>query len=166
MQNVKIKKIKSVPKKHWWAAVVTVVLVATIGIVAWRVWSERKAVVQSQDSFQLLSIKQANLRVELAKTPEQHRQGLCCRDSLPVGQGMLFIYDTPGDYRFWMKDTRIPLDIIWINQQKSIVHIEPNVQPASFPQTFGADGPAMYVLEANAGFAKTYGLQLGDKVRF
>ena len=79
---------------------------------------------------------------------------------------MLFVYNKPGDYRFWMKDTKIPLDMFWINSDKQIVHIEKDVQPSSYPESFGSEEPAQYVLETNAGFAKKYQIQNRDIVAF
>lgn len=79
---------------------------------------------------------------------------------------MLFVYDMPGSYAFWMKDTRIPLDIMWLNSEKEIVHIESNVQPASYPKTFVPKMPAQYVLETNAGYAQKYTIKIGDRVEF
>lgn len=113
-----------------------------------------------------LSIKNREFTVEIANTSQKRERGLCCRDSLPADRGMLFVYDSPGDHRFWMKDTRIPLDMIWIDSGKRIVHIEESVQPETYPKSFSADKPAKYVLELNAGTAKKYGFQNRDKVAF
>lgn len=79
---------------------------------------------------------------------------------------MLFVYDEPGDYRFWMKDTKIPLDMFWIDSNKQIVHIERDVQPSSYPKSFGSTKPAKYVLETNAGFADKYKIKNRDNVAF
>ena len=106
------------------------------------------------------------LTVETAKTSEQMQRGLCCRDSLAQHAGMLFVYEKPGDYRFWMKDTKIALDMYWINSQKKIVYIEHNVQPSSYPKTFGTEIPAQYILETNAGYAKSRNIKIGDAVNF
>lgn len=76
------------------------------------------------------------------------------------------MYDKPGDYRFWMKDTRIPLDMIWISPDKRIVHIEHSVAPETYPQTFSSPEPAQYILETNAGHAKKYNLKKSDNVAF
>ncbi|MBP9738381.1 DUF192 domain-containing protein [Candidatus Saccharibacteria bacterium] len=120
----------------------------------------------SQKQLIPLIIGGQSLNVEIANTSQKREQGLCCRESLPSDQGMLFVYDSPGDYRFWMKDTQIPLDMFWIDVSKHVVHIEENVQPDSYPQTFGTSTPAQYVLETNAGFAKEYGIKNRDKVAF
>jgi uncharacterized membrane protein (UPF0127 family) len=89
-------------------------------------------------------VNDVSISVELAQSSIEKSKGLCCRDWLGEDSGMLFVYDKPGDYRFWMKDTRIPLDMYWINGEKSIVHIEENVQPGSYPKSFSSPKPAQY----------------------
>lgn len=113
-----------------------------------------------------LTIKQINLNVKFATTSQERARGLCCRDSLPQNSGMLFVYDQPGNYRFWMKDTKIPLDMYWISSEKTIVHIEHMVLPSSFPASFGTDKKAQYILETNGGFAKAHTISVGDRVEF
>lgn len=122
--------------------------------------------IKSQKGMTPLLIGQQRLSVEIAKTSQKRSVGLCCRDSLPEDQGMLFVYDEPGDYRFWMKDTKIPLDMFWIDSNKQIVHIERDVQPSSYPKSFGSTKPAKYVLETNAGFADKYKINNRDNVAF
>ena len=119
-----------------------------------------------QNNSELLTINGNKITIEIAKSSQKKSEGLCCRDSLPDDHGMLFVYDQPGDYRFWMKDTKIPLDMIWIDSNKKIVHIEEDVQPSSFPESFGSNDPAQYVLEINAGFVKKYQIQKRDNVAF
>ncbi len=104
--------------------------------------------------------------VDIAKTQLQQQKGLCCREKLDANRGMLFVYDTPGEYKFWMKDTLIPLDMYWINAEKKIIYIEKNVQPESYPVSFGPNKPAQYVLETNAGYADKRGIKVGDFVTF
>jgi hypothetical protein len=119
-----------------------------------------------RNNSELLTINGNKIRIENAKSSQKKSEGLCCRDSLPDDHGMLFVYDQPGDYRFWMKDTKIPLDMIWIDSNKKIVHIEEDVQPSSYPKSFGSNDPAQYVLETNAGFVKKYQIQKRDNVAF
>ena len=65
-----------------------------------------------------------------------------------------------------MKDTRIPLDMFWIDSDKRIVHIEKNVQPSSFPKSYVSSQSAQYVLETNAGYANEYHISNRDDVAF
>lgn len=122
--------------------------------------------ISSQNRNDTIRIGNTTINVERAVSEAERQRGLCCRDFLAENAGMLFVYSQPGDYRFWMKDTRIPLDMYWISSEKKIVHIEQNVQPETYPQPFGTDKPAQYILETNAGFAKTHNIKVGDPVNF
>lgn len=152
-QNEPTKKIKLVHKKFLLLGLAVGVVTLVLGIVFY---------VNRQKPN--LTIKDVSLIVEIAATETAREKGLCCRKSLPEKTGMLFVFELEGDYSFWMKDTLIPLDIFWINNQKKVVHIERNVQPSSYPDTFGSDRPAKYVLETNAGFAKKHRISIGDPV--
>lgn len=122
--------------------------------------------IQSQKQFTTLTLSNVSLKVEIANTSQKREHGLCCRESVPADQGMLFVYNSPGDHRFWMKDTKIPLDMFWIDSGKQIVHIEENVRPDSYPGAYGTNIPAQYILETNAGFAKEYHIKNRDSVAF
>ncbi len=92
-----------------------------------------------------------NFEVEVATTPQQRTQGLMHRTNLPKNHGMLFIFETEDLYGFWMKNTHIPLDIVWISQDKTVVDIQtvPPCTTESCP-TFTPKQKAQYVLEVNA----------------
>ena len=106
--------------------------------------------------------------VELAKTPEELSRGLMYLSSLDVDSGMLFIFKNEGKHPFWMKNTLIPLDIIWISKDKGIIHISKNTPPCSTGpcQSYSPENEALYVLEVNAGLSDKYGFKEGDKVEF
>jgi len=154
MLNDATKKTKSAPKKVIKWLVITVycllILFAT----------------SSQNTSTTISVRDKSLVTETATTSQEKRRGLCCRQSLQHDSGMLFVYETPGDYRFWMKDTLIPLDIIWIDSAKTIVHIENNVQPSSYPKSFASPTESQYILETNAGWAEKNSIQTGDVATF
>jgi uncharacterized protein len=114
--------------------------------------------------LKLYSIGDSPLKVELAKTETQKTLGLGKREQLPKNHGMLFIYTRADYYQFWMKDTLMPLDIVWLDSQKRIINITANVSPTSYPQTFTPDQPAQYVLEVGAGRAAEAGLLPGDRI--
>jgi len=120
----------------------------------------------SHKSKRIITISSTKIFAEFATNSQERARGLCCRDSLPQNSGMLFVYDQPGNYRFWMKDTKIPLDMYWISSEKTIVHIEHMVLPSSFPASFGTDKKAQYILETNGGFAKAHTISVGDRVEF
>ncbi len=108
------------------------------------------------------------VRVEIAADGENRAQGLMYRDHLEPGAGMLFFFPEVGEYPFWMKNTRIPLDMIWIDAQKRIAHIAHNVPPCQIEDcpSYPPNAQALYVLEVAAGVAKQHALKDGDLLRF
>ncbi|MDP2673111.1 MAG: DUF192 domain-containing protein [Nanoarchaeota archaeon] len=106
-------------------------------------------------------------KVEIASTPEELSKGLMFRESLDKNSGMLFIFPENGIYSFWMKNTLIPLDIIWINSDKEIVFIKENVQPCleNDCESFSPNETAKYVLELNSGTTENIGLSVGDNLK-
>ena len=108
------------------------------------------------------------INAELANTPQKRERGLMFREKLAENEGMLFVFGTEGYHSFWMKNTLIPLDIIWINAEKEIVDIKENFQPCKVGpcESYVPKYPAKYVLEANAGWIKENQLKLGDKTEF
>jgi len=106
--------------------------------------------------------------VELPKTPQKMAQGLMFRESLDLDKGMLFIFEEEKEYPFWMKNTLISLDIIWINQGKEVVFIGKDIQPCLKEncESIKPDKKAKYVLELNAGMTDKIGLKIGDRLMF
>lgn len=112
----------------------------------------------------VLKIGDAELRILIADTPALRTQGLSGRAMLHDNEGMLFIFETPGKYPFWMKDMRFPLDIIWIGDDRRVTEITPNVSADSYPRHFSPHVPVRYVLEVNAGFSRRFGIATGTPV--
>ena len=108
------------------------------------------------------------VNVEVVQKEEELHRGLQFRESLGPDSGMLFVFQKSGPYAFWMKDTLIPLDMIWMDYARRIVHIEHNVPPcvADPCPRYPPGHEALYVLEVNAGYAQKLGLQLGDMAEF
>ncbi len=109
------------------------------------------------------------LKVEVADSEAEREQGLSGKKGLGEDEGMLFIFEREGNYSFWMKDMNFPIDIAWISKDKTIVHIEANVSPTSFPRVFAppkTSTPALYVLETTAGFFEAKKIKIGDQVQF
>jgi uncharacterized protein len=101
--------------------------------------------------------------VGLASTPEEHAKGLMYRRQLPEGQGMLFDFHREQPTSFWMKNTYIPLDMIFIRGDGRILRIAENTMPLS-EALVPSGGPVRAVLEVNAGTAKKLGIAPGDRV--
>jgi len=114
----------------------------------------------------VLKFGNQSFNYERAVTQQQQEKGLSYRQSLSKNQAMLFIFDKPDVECFWMKDMNFPLDMIWLNADKQVVHIEHDVQPSSYPNSFCPDTPAKYVIEVNAGTTTSVGLKTGDQVSF
>ena len=108
-------------------------------------------------------IGSATYSLEIAQTSEERRVGLSNRSELAENAGMLFVFERDGNYKFWMKDTLIPLDMIWLNSAGQVTFMEQDVQPGSFPETYGPDtDDSRYVIELNAGQVAASGLNIGD----
>ena len=101
--------------------------------------------------------------VELATTPGQMEQGLMFRKSLAPHAGMLFDYRTPSMAAMWMKNTLIPLDMLFVDQQGRIINIHERAVPGSL-DPIAAAGPARAVIELNGGTAGHLGIKPGDRV--
>ena len=102
--------------------------------------------------------------VEIADTSEKQALGLMFRDSMEADQGMLFIFPKEVPRSFWMKNTRIPLDIMYFDKERKMVSISADTPPCKVTRcpSYPSTGPAMYVLELNAGAAKKLGVGEGD----
>lgn len=110
-------------------------------------------------------IRDILINVSIADSTEEREVGLSGISSLPPQEGKLFIFDEEGMYGLWMKNTLIPLDIMWIDENFKIVHIAFNVRPDSYPTIYNSPVPARFVLEVNAHFAETFRIAVGDQVR-
>lgn len=106
--------------------------------------------------------------LEIAANGETRQQGLMYRESLPPGRGMLFLFPTAGEHSFWMKNTLIPLDMIWLDSEGRIVGIRRDVPPCQADPcpSYGPGGVATRVLEIAAGEAARHGLEPGSTIRF
>ncbi len=103
------------------------------------------------------------VKVELADTPEKRERGLMFRKELPDGQGMLFLFDEEGEHSFWMKDTLIPLDLIFVDSAGKVTGIVARARPLTLEPRSG--GPSRMVLEVPGGWAATNGVRVGDRMR-
>jgi uncharacterized protein len=104
-----------------------------------------------------------NFTIEVATTDQERALGLMFRRSLPENSGMLFIYDPPQSATMWMKNTLIPLDMVFISAEGKVHRIESNTEPFS-TTVIPSEGEVVGVLELNAGEADKIGLKRGDKV--
>ena len=103
------------------------------------------------------------LHLEIADDDYQRETGLMYRESMQQDQGMLFIFENEQPRGFYMKNTNIPLDLIFLNAENKIVSISKNAKPKSL-ETIPSEVPAQYVLEVNAGLSDQWDLQVGDSL--
>ncbi|MBU1355788.1 MAG: DUF192 domain-containing protein [Candidatus Edwardsbacteria bacterium] len=112
-----------------------------------------------------LTVGQSVLWVEVVDNPRSREQGLMFRKSMPEDEGMLFIFEYPQMQSFWMKNTFLPLDIAFISDQGVIINIL-TMKPLDEGPRYHSLAPALYVIEANAGWFGQNGVKAGDKVIF
>jgi uncharacterized membrane protein (UPF0127 family) len=107
---------------------------------------------------------QASFSVEIADDEAERAQGLMFRESLARGAGMLFVYPEPQTAAFWMKNSLIPLDIIFLNETGQVIRIQADAVPGDLTPLPGGDN-VFAVLEINAGLAARYGISAGSEMR-
>lgn len=153
------------------------VLIGLLPFILLALWAARSRVPQSlpPPSAQRETLPTAHLRVgstelivELVRTPKEHARGLSGRDELGEHRGMLFLFPQRSERSFWMKETRIPLDLLWI-RDGILVGITHNVQPEpGVPEErlrrYASPEPVDWVLETNGGWSATYGIRIGDPI--
>ena len=114
----------------------------------------------------VLRLPNKDISIIVVDTPETMQKGLGGRELLSGDEGMLFIFAKPELHGIWMKDMKFAIDIIWIDEEYKIVHIESNVSPQTYPKTFWPLAKSLYVLETKAGFALENELKVGDILNF
>lgn len=120
--------------------------------------------------FSDIKVGGRDFKVWLADTPASRTKGLSGKELMSEDEGMFFIFDSPGDYGFWMKGMLFPIDIVWIRGDK-VVSFSENVSPEPGKSIFGLttyhpSEPVDRVLELNAGMVAKYGLKVGDMIEF
>jgi len=131
--------------------------------------TEAKPVFRKDGELRFVEGKSTNvittIDIEIADDDAERAQGLMFRDSMPENAGMLFLMETEEPQSFWMKNTILSLDIMFVNADRRIVSIHKNCKPYSLDQ-IESGKPAMYVVEVNAGYAERHGLKTGDLISF
>jgi len=118
----------------------------------------RHLVIVSRDG------KEHGFNIELALTPQQQQIGLMNRTEMPKDEGMLFVFPDESEHGFWMKNTLIPLDMVFIKRDGTIHHIHDSAKPNDLT-SIPSQGPVLAVLELNGGIAKKLGIVPGDKIK-
>ncbi len=142
------------------------IFIAVLLIIGFTILSNQNLTDSNQEKeISQLCFQETCFQVQLAQTTEERKQGLSNQEHLPENQGMLFIFQQSGNYGFWMKDMKIPLDIIWLDQNLEVIEII-TAQPCK--ETCTTHSPtqkAKYVLEINAGLATKYNIEIKSKAK-
>lgn len=148
--------------------ILTLLLVLGLPVIAFLLYERGdvplKGIFTVEQEEYVVRLGNAPVRVTVADSVEERAQGLSGRRELPSTSGLLFIFEQSGFHGFWMKEMRFPIDIIWIDENFRIVDIEANVSPSTFPQTFEPGRPARFVVETNANYTESFGIEVGDVV--
>ena len=107
------------------------------------------------------------MTADLALTNEQKEKGLSVKDELKESEAMLFIFEESAQHSFWMKDVKFPIDIIWLDSDGKVVHIEQNLQPCVsvlICTSYSPDIDSQYVLETVAGFTQRHNISVGTNI--
>ena len=115
--------------------------------------------------FEVPGIGAVPVRVEIARTPAQRARGLMYRRSLEADAGMLFVYPYPRLRTFWMRNTFVSLDMIFVGRDRRVAGVVERTVPLS-EEPCEVDAPAQYIVEVNAGFAREHGIFAGVPVTF
>ena len=112
----------------------------------------------------VVHISSAVLRVAVARTPDDQARGLKFRDSVDACDGMLFVFDDPGLYAFWMHEVRIALDVAWLDSRRRVVATAERLPPCFVPPCaqYTPPAPGRYVLEVPGGVLRQLGIGVGD----
>jgi len=110
----------------------------------------------------------AAVTAELAVTDAERARGLMFRERINPDQGMLFVFAEEGVHSFWMKNTKIELDMLWLDRDRRVIHIETDVPPCLEDPcpSYGPGRPALFVLELKAGSVRAHGLRVSDRIEF
>jgi uncharacterized protein len=163
------EKAPGTGRNKWIVAGIVVAMLGVTGIsLGTNLARERKKEALVQDSLERVEIISGAtthvFQTEVMKTPEQRAKGLMFRQFMPDDRGMLFDFDREEPVTMWMRNTYIPLDMVFIRANGAIHRIHERAQPLD-ETTISAGAPVRFVLEINGGVAAKLGLKAGDKVR-
>jgi uncharacterized membrane protein (UPF0127 family) len=114
----------------------------------------------------MIKIDEVVLKVQIADTEPRRVRGLMFQEELPYDHGMFFVFEQPGNYSLWMLNMQFPLDMIWFDKDRKIIHIETNVPPCKSAletvtctgTSVSSDEETLYILEVTAGFVEKFGI--------
>jgi uncharacterized membrane protein (UPF0127 family) len=113
-----------------------------------------------------ITVGNNTIDAEIPENAQKKDIGLSGRACIGADQGMLFVFDKPDQYNFWMKDMKFPIDIVWLDDKKNTIGVTPSLSPSTYPQTFTSKSPAKYVLEIQSGRAQQLNVVEGTQLQF
>lgn len=113
-----------------------------------------------------VSMGEGWIRAKVADDPEQQEQGLSNTPSLASNEGMLFVFSENARHSFWMKEMNYPIDIVWLDDKKRVMHIERCVSPETYPETFSSERESRFVIEVPCGWAEKHQVSLYQKANW
>jgi uncharacterized membrane protein (UPF0127 family) len=146
-----------VRRRAIWTVAAIVVILLVIGVIAYTRSGQRTEIAIGNGTFS----------ARIARTEAARAKGLAGVTSLDANQAMLFVFKTDGKWQIWMKDMKIPIDIVWLDSAKKVVYIVPNAPFQAGTDTIYTPGlDARYVLELPAGTAANNAIHMGDIANF
>ncbi len=113
----------------------------------------------------IVTVNHYPLQVMVADTEQKRSEGLAIKDHIDENEGMLFVFQKSGNLKFWMKDMKFPIDIIWLDENQVVRYIMPNLTPCrsySLCPNYGPDQKMRYVLETTSGFAARHHIVINE----
>jgi uncharacterized membrane protein (UPF0127 family) len=171
-KNQKPQELRKQRKFLWYEVTILIVVVAAIIYFLFSQDLFNKKITDTDYVFKKegtltftdsLGNVKTKIDIQIANNEYDRELGLMFRKHMQEDRGMLFIFPQEGTQSFWMHNTYIPLDMIFVNANDQIVKIQ-NADKTLSDQTYSSVKPAQYVIEVNLGFAKKYGLKVGDKI--
>lgn len=149
--------------KTWWIAAIAIVILAVLGAVYYL--STHASGNEEGTRIDLIgSNGTTTVYVEIADTPQEQEKGLMDRTSMDEDRGMLFVFSGDHLRSFWMKNTPLPLDMVFVNSDYTIVDINHNAMPES-ETVFTSRAACKYVVEVNDGYCDAHGIGIGDRIK-
>jgi len=136
-----------------------------LSIVIFLLISLKEREVSHAIKAQTVSIGGKTFQAEILDTDAKRIQGLSGREFLVTNTVMFFVFEKEDVYGIWMKDMKFSIDILWLNKNLEIVHIENSVSPETFPKVFYPSSRVLYVIETVAGFSLENEIRVGDRVQ-
>lgn len=157
------RKVSSNMKKRLLAIVLLILLLLGIGVGYW--YYNYKHTLENVRAGDL-TINGSTLVVEVANDSLLRTTGLSGREKLEQNAGMLFVFNKPGFYDFWMKDMKFALDLVWFDSDWKVVDVTQDFKPETYPNTVTSKKEARYVIEVNSGFVKAHSITEGNTAYF